>query len=240
MLVAVVLTLTLAAFIQGFLGFGSAALTVTLLSLQLPTHDAVGQAVSIAPVSVITSTLLQRRQIAYRGVLPLAAITLLFFPVGVVLLYVTPEAGLRVALGVVIVYAAASQLLSSRVSLMPHGRVGGVIASVLSGLFGGGIGVPGLTMTAYLYGRFEDTSVARASLQFFFLFTMSVAFVSHLVAGTITQTTLVRALVAALPVTGAILAGLTLARRLPADKLRPIYAAALGVLGVYAMIRAVL
>jgi hypothetical protein len=240
MILPVVSVLTLGAFVQGFFGFGFSAVAVTLLTLTLSTPEAVGQVVSIAPVSTITATIIQHRSISYRGVLPLALGTLLFFPLGVWLLFAAPERGLHIALGAVVITAALMQLFPGKLRLFPPGLLGGGLAAGLSGLFGGAIGIPGLTMTAYIYGRESDPNVARASLQFFFLFTTVVATTTHAVAGTITLITLRNALFALLPVVGALYLGITLARKTHPEKLRYIYAVALGLLGVYTVVRTLL
>lgn len=240
MILPVVSILTLSAFVQGFFGFGFAAVAVTLLTISLPTVEAVAQMISIAPLSTIASTLIQHRQISYRGILPLALGTLLFFPFGVWLLFVAPDQGLHIALGTVVITAALMQLFPGKFQLMPPGALGGTMAAALSGLFGGAIGIPGLTMTAYIYGRESDPHVARASLQFFFLFTMVVATTTHALAGTITLTTVRNALFAALPVLGALYLGITLARRTHPEKLRYLYAGALALLGVYTIVRALI
>jgi uncharacterized membrane protein YfcA len=95
-------------------------------------------------------------------------------------------------------------------------------------------------MTAYIYGSEKDPAIARASLQFFFLFTTTVAAATHAVAGTITPETLQNALLAAVPVIIAIATGLALARRTDTGKLRVVYASGLGLLGVYTAVRAVM
>lgn len=240
MLAPVLAILTLGAFIQGFFGFGFGALAVALLTTELPTKAAVAQVVAIAPVSTVTATLIQREHISYRGVLPLAAGTFAFFPLGVWMLFAAPEAALHVALGAIVTATALLQVFPGRIRLMPPGPVGGTIAAGLSGIFGGAIGVPGLTMTAYIYGREKNPDVARASLQFFFLATTFVGTVTHAVAGTITMSTLRYALVSAVPVIVAIRLGLYLARKVEHERLKLIYAAGLGLLGVYTIVRVTL
>ncbi len=240
MSVSVVAILVLGAFVQGFFGFGFAAVAVALLTITLPTIEAVAQVVSIAPVSTIASALIQHRHISYKGILPLALGTMLFFPLGVWLLFVASETSLHIALGAIVILASLMQLFPGKLLLMPPGALGGGIAAALSGLFGGAVGIPGLTMTAYVYGRESDPNVARASLQFFFVFTTIIGTTTHAIAGTITSVTLQNALVSALPVVGALFLGITLARKTEHRRLRYIYAAALGVLGAYVALRAIL
>jgi hypothetical protein len=240
MLGTTVAILTVAGFVQGFFGFGFSAFALVLLTIELSTQHAVGILVSVAPLSTFTSAILQRRAMDVRRILPLALTTLLFFPLGAWILYVAPEPALHLALAVIVVGAASMQLFSGQIGAIPRGRVSGGTAAALSGLFGGAIGVPGLTMTAYLYGSEEDPAIARASLQFFFLFTTTVAAATHAVAGTITRETLLNAVVAAAPVIIAIATGLALARRTDTGKLRVVYASGLGLLGVYTAVRAVM
>lgn len=239
MVLSVVAILTLGAFVQGFFGFGFAAVAVALLTMTLPTIEAVAQVVSIAPLSTVASVLIQRHHISYKGMLPLALGTLLFFPVGVWLLFVAPETTLHIALGTIVIVASLMQLFPGKLQLMPPGPLGGGIAAALSGLFGGAVGIPGLTMTAYVYGRERDPDVARASLQFFFLLTTIVGTTTHAIAGTITKSTLHNALISAVPVVGALFFGITIARKTEHRKLRYIYAAALGLLGMYVVLRAI-
>lgn len=239
MVVSVVAILTLGAFVQGFFGFGFAAVAVALLTVTLPTIEAVAQVVSIAPLSTVASALIQRRHISYKGILPLALGTMLFFPLGLWLLFVASETLLHIALGTIVITAALMQLFPGKLQLMPPGPVGGGIAAALSGLFGGAVGIPGLTMTAYVYGRERDPDVARASLQFFFIFTTIVGTTTHAIAGTITETTLRNALFSAVPVVSALFLGITLARKTENRKLRHIYAVALGLLGAYVALRAI-
>lgn len=237
MIVSVLAILTLGAFVQGFFGFGFGALAVALLTIELPTKAAIAQVVAIAPVSTVTATLIQRQHISYRGVVPLALGTFVFFPVGVWMLFVAPEASLHIALGTIVTATALMQIFPGRFRLMPPGPVGGTVAAGLSGIFGGAIGVPGLTMTAYIYGREKNPDVARASLQFFFLSTTFVGTVTHAVAGTITPTTLRYALISALPVVVAIRLGLHLAKRMNHERLKLINAVGLGILGAYTILR---
>lgn len=240
MIGSVLLILTLSAFVHGFFGFGFSAVAVSLLTIDLSTKEAVAQVVSIAPISTVAAALIQHREVSYRGTIPLALGTLLFFPLGVWLLFVAPETALHLALGGVVIAAAAMQLFPGRLQLLPPGKVGGSLAAALSGLFGGAIGTPGLTMTAYIYGKEKDANVARASLQFFFLFTTAVAALTHGIAGTITGNTLTQALYSAVPVVLALFAGITLARRTNQGKLRLLYAVGLGGMGFYILFRALL
>lgn len=239
MVVGIVLIMTLSAFVHGFFGFGFSAVALGLLTVNLPTRLAVAYVVSLAPISTVASALIQHRKVSYRGTLPLALGALLFFPLGVWLLFIAPEVALHIALGTVVLVAALMQLFPGKIRLFPPGLIGGAVAAALSGLFGGAIATPGLTMTAYIYGKETDQDVARASLQFFFLFTTAVAAVTHGIAGTITRATLTQALYAAIPSILALYAGISLARRVDTEKLRYLYAGGLAIMGLYILGRAV-
>jgi uncharacterized membrane protein YfcA len=156
------------------------------------------------------------------------------------MLFIAPEIVLHGALGTVVLVAALMQFFPGKIRLFPPGVIGGGIAAALSGLFGGAIATPGLTMTAYIYGKEEDQNVARASLQFFFLFTTAVAAVTHGIAGTITRATLTQALYAALPTVIALYAGIRLAGRIDTRRLRYLYAGGLAVMGLYILGRTLL
>ncbi len=236
-MITTVTILTIAGLIQGFFGFGYAAFALPLLVITMSTQDAVGTIVAIAPLTNFISIVMQHKEIEYRSTLPLAFGTLLFFPVGAWLLFTAPEWSLHLALGIIILFSLLP-VLSPRFSI-PSGKISGAAASAFSGLFGGAIGVPGLTMTAYIYSKEPDSHKARASLQFFFMFTTAIGVITHGFAGTITRDVLITMGAASVPTALTLSAGIAAAKKTKISHLKKIYAAGLGILGVYTIIKTI-
>lgn len=258
MIVAVVIlaVTVIAAFVQGITGFAFAVISVPVLSLFIGPAYAAGVGATIGGAVVVTGVIVHRSEIAWKGMMKLIAIALLFLPAGVLFVSAAPEAIVLATLGVVTIGVGASQLRESgsSVRLRSHegatnGRPGhsprrsrllGVLAAAAAGTLGGAFATPGPPIVAYLYSQIEDRRRAKADLQFFFLVTSGLIIAGHAIGGNI-PLDMLPAIAGAIPVAVVTtVTGIHLARRLHAARLRLITDWALILLGAVLIVRSAL
>lgn len=224
----------LAGFVQGLTGFAFALLAVPLLSLFGSIRAAVGLMATVGFVIILYSCYLHRKEVEIRKILPLSLVAVACIPLGALFLIHAPERITTIALGgVVIILALGSIKMGEERLTVLQPRWVGYLFSAISGLLGGAFSAPGPIVVAYLNATEPSPLKAKSNTQLFFTFTSIGLFLTHLWGGTITLSTILKAL-PLIPVSMAgTFVGVRLSNRLPVRILRNLIDGALVLLGTY-------
>ncbi len=229
---------TVGAFLQGLTGFGYALLVVPILSLAYGTTTAVAISAVTAVFMVVYNFLLHREHVEYRRVLPLGITSLFFIPVGAYFLHNVPENTVTGILGlVVIVLTVANMALGNAAvarSLCRY-RVG-YLFSVISGLLAGAYATAGPGMVSYLYATDTSRMRAKANAQAYFITLTGALLLTHVLAGTITPSTLPRSLPFAPLVLAGTKLGAVVSGRVPVRGFKLLTDLLLIALGIYLLV----
>lgn len=251
-----ILLISVAAFVQGTVGFAFALLTVPLLSLVLAPGAATALGATVGLVVVITGVVMHRDEIQWRGMLALTAAAVIFIPVGALFVARAPESVVLSILALITLSVGIDSLLR----LLPHrrhaaepataetapkrpskkrrSRALAALAAAMSGTMAGAFATPGPPMVAYLYATTPDRRLAKANLQAFFILTSALTVVTQASVGNLTIEMLPYALIATLPVAASTALGVYISRSLDTLRLRIATDLALLALGLALIVRA--
>jgi uncharacterized membrane protein YfcA len=162
-LVVVLVVVTIAGLLRGFVGFGAALISVPVFSLVLGPHAAiaVNNVMGLPAVFQLLPEAIRRAE--RRVVLPICLATFLATPVGTWALVVADPAMMTVAISVLVLLMVA--LLASGWRLRGHIGLGKLIAAgVAGGLVQGVAGVGGPPVVAVALSRPGEASQQRANV----------------------------------------------------------------------------
>lgn len=184
----------LAAIVRGYSGFGFSLLTVTALSLVLPTAEIVP---SIFMLEIAASIHLLPgiwKDIHWRSIGPLLIGCLLGTPFGVWFLANVPAAPMQVALGVVVLFFTVLLWRGFALETMP-GTAASLATGWASGLFNGAFSTGGPPVILFYFASPAGNIAGRASIIAYFLGTdmMALPMLAH--EGLLTLDSVIRALI---------------------------------------------
>jgi uncharacterized membrane protein YfcA len=152
--------------VQGTVGFGFALFTVPLLGFVIDTKDAV---VIASTIGVLGSTALavhERRHCDRPAATRMIAGAAMGAPLGLAVITVTPERGLRAALAIMLILFLVATL--THFELRRASPRIDVIAGIVSGVLGTSLSTNGPPLVAVLHGRRLEPAVFRATLSLVF------------------------------------------------------------------------
>jgi uncharacterized membrane protein YfcA len=200
---AAVIALFVAYGLRAVTGFGSALVSVPLLSLFLPLQLVVPWivALDVAAAFLLTGASWRKREVDWGEIRWLLPPALLGILVGLALLVELPQRALALVLGGLIILFGLRSLLDfhgerpiSRSWALPAGALGGAIGS----LFATG----GPPFVIYLSHRIRDKARLRATLSGLFLIEGGLRLLAFVAAGLLAQEGMVWALLLGAPVMG--------------------------------------
>jgi uncharacterized protein len=183
-----------AAIVRGYAGFGFSLLAVTAISLALPPATVVP---SIFLMEIAASLHLLPsvwREVHWRAIGLLLLGCLAATPWGVWLLATAPAAPMQVALGAVVLAAAALLYRGHALRAMP-GRAATVATGAASGLLNGAFGIGGPPVVLFFFASPAGAAVGRASVIAYFLGTDTIGLAFMLRQGLVGREQLALALV---------------------------------------------
>lgn len=180
--VIALVTALVAGIVRGFTGFGLALIVVTALAVVAPP-------VAIAPIAIMLDLFASVRMLPHvhrdvdrQGVLLMTLAALPMIPVGVWLLAVVDEEAMRLAIGVVVLFAVGC--IGAGFGLKrPPGPGLKVLTGVFVGLMNGSAGIPGPPIILLYLSSPLPAAVLRATAVALFLLTDLVALIGVSVAG---------------------------------------------------------
>jgi hypothetical protein len=198
-----------AAFVRSALGFGDAVLAMPLLAMAVGLKTASPLVAFIGPTISILILARSWRRVEYKTAGRLVAATLLGIPFGVYGLARLPEAPLKIALGLIILFYGAFGLARPQAKLKNEKAWMPWALGASAGVLGGAYNTNGPPIVAYGMLRGWPPESFRATLQGYFLPTGLAILAGHGLAGLWTGEVL-RSYVLALPaiVLGVFLGGL--------------------------------
>lgn len=180
----VIASALLAALVFGFAGFGSALIFMPLATIFLPPPLAIAAFSFSALGSLFTVFPGAWRVADKRATLMIVAMSLLFMPVGIFLLRITPEVTIRTAVCVVTLLTLAALLAGWKVPLR-GGRALQMGVGALAGVTGGSTGLNGPPVMLFNLGSDQPVAATRGNLACFLtlnsLFMMPMMWVQGLV-----------------------------------------------------------
>lgn len=208
----------LAAFTQGFCGFGFGVIFMALLSLMSTDLERASVFVSLSVIFIVITLLVETRnriRVDWKQAAWITAGLLITLPLGYrfILRYGQMPAS-RVALGVVLILFAISRMtrphIKRHISIL-FAPVFGMFSGILSGAFSSG----GPPVVIYLYAQEDDPRMAVGTAQAVFL-GASIYRIGVVMAGErgVTGTLLTQALIMAPIVIGATVVGVKATRRI--------------------------
>lgn len=184
---------------RGFAGFGLSALLVTSLTLVLPPVEVVPIAVILETFSSVVMLRLTWSEIRWRLIGWLCLGAALGTPLGVYLLRVAPADAIRVAISLAVL--SACLLLWRGLALTWRGDGRTVIGvGLVSGLANGAASLGGLPVAVFLLATAFSAAAIRASLNLYFLVLDIYGTAALGLGGLVTEVTLTRSALLALPV----------------------------------------
>ncbi len=228
--------LTLAAFIEGLLGFGFGIVAMAGLTLTFDLVHAAGL-VNLASLALGGMLFWRLRAHVLRPVVGRIAPWLLGgVLLGVLALRSLDGALLVRALGVVVITAAAWNL-SGRALHVPQTITGDALAGVLSGVFGGAFNTGGPPLIAYVYSRPGAPEMLKGTLQALFLCTSVARIPLAAAQGLLDASMVVHGALAVPFVAAGQRLGVALSERLAGHQFRRLAWGGLGALGVVLLLR---
>jgi uncharacterized membrane protein YfcA len=169
LLIAVILVVLVAAFVQGVMGFGSGAISMALLPLLMPISDAVA-VVSVICLCINACLLIKLwAAISWRPLVPLALGATLGVPLGVSFLKSIDEGQLQITLGAVMLLYAAVKLSASSLLERTISDRWGLAFGAVGGALGAASNVGGPPLIIYVTMKDWGRDQTKATLQAFFL-----------------------------------------------------------------------
>jgi uncharacterized membrane protein YfcA len=181
--------LILAAFTFSFAGFGFPWVALPLLSLVMPLREAIIFHYPFVLALVFYHAWRYRGHLAWRRHLPLLVGAAAGMPLGVWLLLVLPEAGMRkgmamfVALSVLALSRDWGERLAGKVSSTP---LGGAAIGLLSGWLQGAYAIGGPPVVLYIMARAQSPQEIKGFLGVYFTFICVVSASLYLASGLFT------------------------------------------------------
>ncbi len=166
----------LAAVVRGYSGFGFSLLTITSLSLFLPTAQVVP---AIFMLEIAASLHLLPgiwKDIHWRSLAPLVLGTIVATPIGVWFLANIPVAPMQIALAAFVLLATALLWRGFAISSMP-GTAAAASVGAAAGLANGAFGIGGPPVILFYFATPAGNLAGRASIIFYFLATDTVGLV---------------------------------------------------------------
>ncbi|MBW2243381.1 MAG: sulfite exporter TauE/SafE family protein [Deltaproteobacteria bacterium] len=234
---AVLAILTLAAALQGFLGFGFGIVAMSGLTLS---HDLLHAAGVVNLCGLVTTTgqlLSLRKHVLWRPALRIAPGLLVGVVFGVLALGTLDRTLMVQALGATTVVIALWSLWRPRMQTREVPALDAGIGLV-SGFLGGAFNTGGPPLIAHLYRRSDPPNAIRATVQVLFLTIGTTRAVTAASQGMFDRSILVDAAVAIPAVMLGLVGGFAVARRVGTDRFRTASWVALGVLGIVLILRA--
>lgn len=170
----------LAAIVRGYSGFGFSLLTVTALSLVLPTAQIVPSIFMLEIAASIHLLPSIWRDIHWRSILPLLIGCLIGTPFGVWFLANVPAAPMQIALGMVVLVFTVLLWRGFAMKAMP-GLAASTAAGTASGLLNGAFGTGGPPVILFYFASPAGNIAGRASIIAYFLGTdlMALPLLAH-------------------------------------------------------------
>ena len=184
----------LAAIVRGYSGFGFSLLTVTALSLALPTSEIVPSLFLLEVAASIHLLPGIWKDIHWRSIGPLLTGCLLGTPFGVWFLANIPAAPMQVALGSFVLIFTLLLWRGFALKTMP-GLAASVLTGSVSGLFNGAFSTGGPPVILFYFASPAGNVAGRASLITYFLGTDIIALPLLAREGLLTSDSVLRALV---------------------------------------------
>lgn len=225
-----------AGIIRGFLGFGSALLTVPALTLLYGP----AQAVVIGTLIEIPTTLgllpVAIRESERRTVWSMLLTFVVFVPAGALLLKAVDPELMKIVISFLVLAMVGVLALQDRMVLLLS-RSGTLIAGAVSGLAQGMTGMAGPLFVTALLARGENAILTRANIVALAGGLISVSVISFWIVGLITVETIIYAVLATPSILLGVWAGSALFRRLPGWNLRGIILIFLALIAVATLAR---
>lgn len=174
--------LLMAAFLQGFSGFGINLFAVPLLAGIWDMHTVVPLCILIGTLCAALLLFLNRHMIDYKAMLPLIVATGLGSPVGVIVLSSMNGVWALRVLAVVIIASAAAQAVAKDALFGRPTPVKGASMGFAGGVLGGAFGTAGPPIALYMHLTHEP-KVARSALYLIFTTTGCISLTGHIIAG---------------------------------------------------------
>jgi uncharacterized protein len=229
-----------ATLVRSTFGFGEALVAVPLLAFVLPLTVATPLAVLLSVTVALVIVVQDHQSIRLSSAAWLLAATLLGLPVGLLLLRAGHPAGLKAALGTLILgFSVVS--LSGRVPSHPRFEARGwlLLFGFAAGVLGGAFGMNGPALAICGAMRRWTPQEFRATLQAYFLPASLLGLLGYGAAG-IWGHAVTRYYLLALPVAvPAVFAGRAINRRLRGDTFQKYVFAGLAVIGLLLLVRSV-
>lgn len=172
------------AILKGYTGFGASMLWMTSLSLLLPPLEVVPMVLLFEVVTSVYMLPGLWRQVEWRSIGTLLLGTLATTPLGIYALSTLPPAPIRLALGLVVLVAAALILRGFALTRVP-GTGATLAVGGAAGLLNGSMGIVGPPVILFYFSSPVGVAVGRASIITYFIGTDSVGSVMFAVSGLI-------------------------------------------------------
>lgn len=167
-LLAVMGTVFVAGFVRGLTGVGLAIVLVPLVNLVMPPERTVLLAVLVGCLAGSLGYRAAWRNVDQRLVATMTVATIAATPVGLYLLFHTPEDVARIAIALIALLAFVAVVIP-RPDLPPAGRLPIILTGLLTGLLGSFAAIPGPPVIHYFVRRGVPAAIARDSLIVIFL-----------------------------------------------------------------------
>ncbi len=175
----------LAAIVRGFSGFGFSLLSITAISLFMPTQAIVPSIFMLEVAASLNLIPSIWREIDWRGLAWLLLGYVIGLAPGIYALVHAPEAPLQIALSLFVIATSVMMLRGFRLEKTP-GPGATTATGVASGLLNGAFGTGGPPVVLFYFSTPAAVAVGRASVIAFFLSTDTLGLAGQAVSGIIT------------------------------------------------------
>ncbi|MCP3985231.1 MAG: sulfite exporter TauE/SafE family protein [bacterium] len=233
----VLAVLTLAACVQGFLGFGFGIVAMSGLTLS---HDLIHAAGVVNLCGLVTTSgqlFSLREHVLWRPAVRIAPAMLVGVVMGVLALGTLDRTLMVRALGVTTIVIALWSLSRPRLQTREMPVLDGGVGLV-SGFLGGAFNTGGPPLIAHLYRRSDPPDAIRATIQVLFLLGGSTRALTAASQGMFDRSVLLDAGAAVPTVLLGLVGGFAIARRVGTERFRAASWVALGLLGFVLILRA--
>ena len=224
-------TIFLSAFIRSALGFGDALIAMPLLAMIVDVKIATPLVALGASTIAVVILLRAWRQVDIKATWRLVVSTLIGIPLGLLFLKTAPESAVKAVLGVVLIGFGLYNLITPRLPNLTSEALSFVFGFA-AGILGGAYNMNGPPVVIYGVLRRWSPERFRATLQGYFLPTGGTILISHGLAGLWTPTVL-RLYLYALPViVSAVLVGGVVNKRVSEERFKGVVYGFLVLMGV--------
>lgn len=225
--------------IQSITGFGFALLAIPLFSIFIPLKYGIIILSICAAVLSLVIILKLRIAVDWRLILPVTASVFIGQFIGTSLLFSFSANVIKIVLGVSLILFSIAMLIVIKFNFLKRNLISTICCGLVSGFFGGMLGISGPPLVIYYYSIFSDKYEYQSSLQLTLFFICLFTFIFHSFYGNLSMDILVLSIFGLIGVLIGSFIGLFIFQKVKKESIKKPIFLLISLLGIWNVIEAI-